>query len=291
MDLKKFIIEQELQNVPVGLGGCRCTGNYFECCPHDIFVFESGKDKIVKFNDEILTIHYSSLSETNSRKLLEFENLKIIQDPSWDLKIFLSKINQKAPSLFESNAKSCLLDSLFCSHRVKMAIKEPNPYAFCWQKCAAYYLADAISLLNHKQIQPSHMLDSLRKFKKNSFNEHISTIMQTVGIERAAPTLLERMLKSTIGFSDIVEENKSEIISQKHDFFVKHSMFADCYFYLEYLNKYNFMKIKDRLTQMPDLIYILKTAFDVQTDENILLQNNALVQDSCNALLESISTK
>ena len=61
-------------------------------------------------------------------------------------------------------------------------------------------------------------------------------------------TLLERMLKSTIGFSDLVEKNNhSKIIQKKYDFFIKNSMLSDCYFYLGYVNKENFIKIKDTL--------------------------------------------
>ena len=106
------------------------------------------------------------------------------------------------------------------------------------------------------------MLDSLRKLKKSSINEHISVVTQTVGIERATPTLLERMLKSTIGFSDLIEKNKhSQIIQQKHDFFVKNSMLSDCYFYLGYVNQENFIKIKDTLNREQDLDAYSKSCF------------------------------
>ena len=134
------------------------------------------------------------------------------------------------------------------------------------------------------------MLDLLRKFDKSPTNEHISTVTQTVGIERATPTLLERMLKSTIGFSDLVEKNNhSKIIQQKHDFFLKNSMLSDCYFYLGYINKGNFIKIKDTLNRQQDLIHILKVAFDVEADSNLLLQHADLIQKSCNDIIEIVS--
>jgi hypothetical protein len=134
------------------------------------------------------------------------------------------------------------------------------------------------------------MLDSLRKSKKTSINKHLSVITQTVGIERATPTLLERMLKSTIGFSDLVEKNNhSKLVQQKHDFFVKNSMLSDCYFYLGYINKENFIKIKSTLSRQQDLIHILKIAFDIEADSNLLLQQAKLVQNSCNDILEIIS--
>ena len=136
------------------------------------------------------------------------------------------------------------------------------------------------------------MLDSLRKFEKNPINEHISVVTQTVGIERATPVLLERMVKSTIGFSDMVEKNNhSQIIQKTHDYFVKNSMISDCYFYLGYVNKENFIKIKNTLSRNQDLIHVLKTAFDVEADLELLKQQSDLIKKSCNAILEAISEK
>jgi hypothetical protein len=134
------------------------------------------------------------------------------------------------------------------------------------------------------------MLDSLRRLEKSPINEHLSVVTQTVGIERATPTLLERMLKSTIGFSDLVEKNNhSAAILQKHDFFVKNSMLSDCYFYLGYINKEIFVQIKDTLNRNPDLFHILKIAFDVEADSNLISQQADLIQKSCNDVLEIIS--
>jgi hypothetical protein len=135
------------------------------------------------------------------------------------------------------------------------------------------------------------MLDMMRKFEKSQINEHISLVTQTVGIERATPSLLERILKSTIGFSDLIENNNhSQIIQQKYDLFIKNSMLSDCYFYLGYLNKDNFVKIKDKIDNKPDLIHILKVAFDIEADSNLLEHQAKLIQKSSNAILGLISS-
>jgi hypothetical protein len=98
------------------------------------------------------------------------------------------------------------------------------------------------------------------------------------------------MLKSTIGFSDIVEKNNhSLLIQQKHDYFVKNSMLSDCYFYLGYVNKENFVKIKDSIEKQPELIHILKVSFDVEADSNLLEKQACTVQKSANDILDSIS--
>jgi hypothetical protein len=135
------------------------------------------------------------------------------------------------------------------------------------------------------------MLDLLRKLKKSPINEYISVATQTVGIERATPTLIEIMLKSTIVFYDLVEKNNhSQIIQQKYDFFVKNSMLSDCYFYLGYINKENFVKIKSSLNrEQHSHIHILKIAFDIEADSNLLLQQAEQIQKSCNEILEIVS--
>ncbi len=292
MDLKKLVEEQRLSNFPIGLGGCRISDFHFDSCEYNIVVFDgkSEPEKIIKSGDEFVILHHASLSETMSQKLLQYDKLQIIQDESWDLRMLLSKINEKRSSLFTDFAKNCLIESMFCCQKTKEAIQTSDVFAPCWQKCASYYLADALSSLNSHRSSPSHMLDLLRKSKKSPINKHISVVTQTVGIERATTTLLERMLKSTIGFSDLVEKNNySQIIQQKHDFFIKNSMLSDCYFYFGYVNKENFIKIKNTLNREQDLIHILKIAFDIEADSNLLLQQVELVQKSCNEILEIIS--
>ncbi len=67
-------------------------------------------------------------------------------------------------------------------------------------------------------------------------------------------------------------------------------MLSDCYFYLGYVNKENFIQIKDELNRRQDLIHILKIAFDVESDSNLLLQQAETIQTSCNDILEILTT-
>ena len=225
--------------------------------------------------------------KTQSKNLLWYNDLQIIQDDSWDLRMLLSKINEKYSHLCSDFAKNCLIESEFCCQKTRDAITNSDKFAPCWQKCASYYLADAISSLNHMHPSPSHMLDLFRNLSKSSVNDHISVVTQTVGIERTTLTLLPRMSKSTIGFSSMVENNDHhKIIQKKYDFLVKNSMLSDCYFYLGYVNKENFMKIKGILNKEPDFVHILKVAFDIESDSNLLLHQADLIQESCDALLD-----
>ncbi len=107
MDIQKFIAENGLSNFPIGLDGCRISDFHFNLCPYDVVVFDgkSEPEKIVKSGDEFVIIHHASLSETLSKKLLQYDQLQIIQDESWDLRMLLSKINEKRSSLFTDFAK------------------------------------------------------------------------------------------------------------------------------------------------------------------------------------------
>lgn len=293
MDFSQVIKEQNLFDFPIGLGGCRLTNDGFDSCAFDLVVFDekSQQNQLIEHNDNMIVLHHASLNEKNSNLLLQYDNLQIIQDDSWELKMLLSKIKEKKLQLFSDFAKNCLIESLFCCQKTKDAIDNSDVFAPCWQKCSSYFLTDAISALNQIRLSPSHMLDALRKLEKNPLNDHISIGTQTIGIERATPTLLERMVKSTIGFSDIITTSFSNLIRKKHDYFVSNSMLADCYFYLGYLNRNNFIRIKDRLNREQDLFHILKIAFDVEADSSNVLSQSESVKNSANSILEIISSQ
>lgn len=292
MNYQDLVKEKSWSDYPVGLSGCRTRNSFFDSCDYDITVFDnkSQNDEIIQFQNNFLKIHHDSLSESQSKKLIQYDGMEIIHDESWDLRIFLSKIKEKRLNLYKDHAKNSLIESLFCCEKTKSGIKESSVFASCWQKCASYFLAEGILAVNNCKPSPTHLLDTLRKFKKNSINEKISVVNETVGIERSTPSLLARMLKSTIGFSDLIEENNhSLLIQQKHDYFIKNSMLSDCYFYLGYINKENFVKIKDSIEKQPDLIHILKVSFDVEADANLVEKQADIIQKSANEILDSIS--
>ena len=83
------------------------------------------------------------------------------------------------------------------------------------------------------------------------------------------------MLKSTQGFSDMVEKNNhSKIIKNKTDFLIENSLLSDCYFYLGNINRNNFYKIKNSSYNLSEFIHILKTGFDLENDI-VKLESNA----------------
>lgn len=292
MDFKKLLSELCLDTFPSGLGGCRSEQSFFPCCEYDITVFDNSalNDQIIQFENEFVRIHHGSLLEKNSGTLIQYENMQVINDDSWDLKMLLSKIRQKQKLLHRDHAKNCLLDSLFCSVRCSEGIKTGDLFSSCWIKSGAFCLAEAICSLNNIRTTPVHMLDKIRKLEKNRINQKMSLINDILGIERSTPSLLSRMAKSTMGFSDMVEKNNhSKIISKKHDFLLENSLLSDCYFYLGMINKNLFFKIKNNLPRQQDLIHVIKTAFDLEADQSKLDLQAKTLKDISNEILTMVN--
>ena len=294
MDIKKFIQDYNLSDYSIGLGGCRTKNLHFDSCAYDVVVFDQSaqQDDIIRIDGQhlVVVVHHASFSETDTRKLLGYTQLDIVHDESWNLHMLLSKLRQKHDLLFSDFAKNSLIESQFCTQKARESLDVSSVSASCWQKCAVFCLASAILSINHQYSGPSHTLELLRSLGKTPVNQHIFTVIQTVGMQRASTILLERMLKSTIGFSDLVEKNgHSSVILQKYDHFVKNSMLSDCYFYLCHINKDNFIKIKDTLHEDESLPYILKTAFDIEADPSLIERQSDLLQRSCSCLLKDIA--
>lgn len=292
MDYKKILEDFSLTKFPVALGGCRKEGNNFGCCEYNITVFDekNEKDRIIEIGNEFVKIHHGSLEESRHEILAQYDNLEILNDEQWELRIFLSKIKEKKEKIFKAYAKSCLIDAAVCATKTKDGLKNSDPFASSWIKCSAFFIADAISILNSKRPSPAHMLENLRHFEKNKINENFSIVNDTIGIERATPSLLSRMCKSTMGFSDMVEQNDhSKIIQKKNDYFLKNSLISDCYFYLGYTNRNNFIKIKDILHEKPELIHVLKVAFDVDNDQVKIGQQADVLHKTANDMITLIS--
>jgi len=291
VDTKKLLEKLSLTDFPVGIGGCK-NSESFECCEYNVTVFDnkSNDESIIEYDETKIKLHHGSLNETSTGILVQYDSLKIIHDEQWELQMFLSKIKEKKERIFKNYINDCLVEAIFCITKAKQDLKNSNPFASCWQKCSAFLIADAISVMNSKRPSPTHMLDNMRKFQKTKINENISVVTDCIGIERSTVSLLSRMCKSTMGFSDMVEKNHhSEIIKQKHDYLVKNSLLSDCYFYLGYINKKNIIKIKDTINKKPDLKYVLQIAFDLDKDLTKVEQQTDSLHKTANNLISSMN--
>ena len=276
-------------NHPVAVGGYN-SDDYDDDCQICNLVMFDGKDshdEILIHDPNFLTISHGNLSETDSEILLSYRNLEIIFDEQWDLKQLLSKIQEKKDVLFSISTKNSLIDSQFALSKAKTALQTDDPFLSCWIKCAGISLIDSILLQNQIIPNPAHSLSLLRNLKNEKNNQFSEKIISEIGVERATSSLLSRMLKSSCGFSDMVENNQnSKIIEKKAKHMIENSLLSDCYLYLIYQNKNNFYKIKNSLNKNSDKIHVLKTAFDLTNSTSELQASIDSMSNTTNALLE-----
>jgi len=275
-------------NFPIAIGGSNSDNFDNDCEIYNLVMFD-GKDtsdEIVTHGSSILKISHGNLSENNSKYLIQYENLQIIQDEQWELKMLISKIHEKKNTLFSASAKNALVESQFALSKAKNALEHDDLFASCWIKCGVISLIDSILFQN--QILPNsvHALSSMRNLKQKNTNQFTDKIISETGIERATPSLLSRMLKSTCGFSDMVEKNQNSIIIEKKaNYLIQTSLLSDCYLYLNYQNRNIFYKINNSLNKNLDKIHVLKTAFDLTNTSPELLSSIDSMNDITNALL------
>jgi|TARA_B100000405_G_scaffold299598_1_gene258141 hypothetical protein len=258
---------------PIALGGYNSDDFDIDCNIHNLVVFD-GKDtpdEIIPHESKILKISHGNLSETNPENLICYENVKILQDPEWELKMLISKIQEKKNQLYSTSSKNALVESQLSLSKAKNALETEDPFVSCWVKCGIVSLIDSILLQNKIIPTPVKALSSIRNLKEKNSNQFVDKLIAETGIERATHSLLSRMLKSSSGFSDMIENNQNSlIIEKKANHLIQNSLFADCYLYLIYQNRNNFYKIKNSLNKNSDKIHVLKTAFDLTTTSSDL---------------------
>ena len=243
---------------PVGLGGCHAEQTNLDCCVHDITIFDQSgiPESVIEKDSQFFKIHHCTLTENRVEILIQLHHMQILHDEQWELKMFLAKIREKHESILKAFTKSSIIESQICLTKAKNVLDKSDPFVSSWIKSAGYFLVDAILSLNNYRPSPSHMLGILRNLKSNQINEMLPIVLDSLGLERATPSLLRRMSKSTVGLSDLVEKNNnSKIIQHKINCFLDKSLFSDCYFYIGYVNRNNFYRIKNSLDKFPEIIH------------------------------------
>ena len=290
MNLDEIIKIIGQNNSPIALGGYDADDFDIDCNIHNLVLFDGKNisDEIITHESKTLKISHGTLSETNPESLIHYQNLGIIQDPEWELKMFVSKIKEKKDVLFLASSKNALVESQLSLSKAKNALEHDDPFVSCWIKCAITSLIDSILLQNNILPYPAQALSLIRNLKQKNTIQFVDKIIAESGIERATSSLLSRMLKSSSGFSDMIENNQnSSIIEKKANYLIQNSLFADCYLYLIYQNRNNFYKIKDSLDKNSDKIHVLKTAFDLTITSSELSGTIDSLSDISKSLLSN----
>ena len=290
MNLDEIIKIIGQNNSPIALGGYDADDFDIDCNIHNLVLFDGKNisDEIITHESKTLKISHGTLSETIPESLIHYQNLEIIQDPEWELKMFVSKIKEKKDVLFLASSKNALVESQLSLSKAKNAFENNDPFVSCWIKCAITSLIDSILLQNNILPYSAQALSLIRNLKQKNTNQFVDKIIAESGIERATSSLLSRMLKSSSGFSDMIENNQnSSIIEKKANYLIQNSLFADCYLYLIYQNRNNFYKIKDSLDKNSDKIHVLKTAFDLTITSSELSGTIDSLSDISKSLLSN----
>ncbi len=278
-------------NSPVGLSGCHSEQTNLDCCAYDLVIFDHNTNEpesIIERDDKLFRIYHCGLDETRVEILIQLQNIQILSDDQWELKMFLAKLDEKQKSIYNAFTKNSIIEAQICLTKAKEGLNKSDPFVFSWIKSAGYYLTDAILSLNNYRPSPSHMLNTLRNLESNKTNETLSLVLDLLGLERATPSLLGRMSKSAIGISDLIEKNgNSKIIQKKIDCLIEKSLFSDCYFYIGYTIRDNLYKIKNQFDVHPELIHILKTGFDLEYDNSKLETDIQSLSNITQILLKS----
>ena len=242
--------------------------------------------------NDFVKIHHCSFNDSSSGTLHQLQGMSIISDNQWKLRMLLSKVKEKKDQIATSHAMGSLVDAGILANRARDSVKAKDPFAGIWIKCASYSLADGIFCLNLKRPSPTHMLETMRSMKKDKINQKFSIIHQILGIERSSTSLLSRMVKSTVGFSDMVESNgNSDIIMKKYQYLVENSLLSDCYFYLGYVNRNNVIKVKNQIHRNPEFIHVLKVGLDIEIDPMVIDTQATILLQSKNEIHEAIQNQ
>ena len=270
-----------MPGIPMGLGGCRNGGGSYECCEYNVSVFDGKSgESIHEISGEPVKVHHCSLQESSAAVLAQLDNLKILQDDRWELRMLLARIKEKRTMISNSFTQDSLVEAGIFANKARDGARTGDSLAAVWLKCASFSLSDALFSINSQRPSPAHMLDLTRRMKKNETNKTFLLVHQVLGLERASTSVLSRMVKSTMGFSDMVENNgNSEIIRRKYEYLTGNSLLSDCYFYLGYVNRANVLRVKNKTHKNPEYIHVLKVALDIESDPLVVeRQATALLQ-------------
>ena len=106
MKLLKLLVRS---NSPIAIGGYNSDDFDTDCNIYNLVLFDgkSTSDEIINHESKILKISHGNLSETSPENLIHYENLKIIQDEQWELKMLVSKIQEKKKPIVFHIFKKC----------------------------------------------------------------------------------------------------------------------------------------------------------------------------------------
>lgn len=121
MDVKQIPKLLSLSDSPVGFAGCRNDQTHFECCEYDVIVMDGQSGETVhRIQDDFVKVRHYSLDDSSSDTLYHLQDVSIINDNQWKLRMLLSKIKEKKNRLQHHMLEVALLIQEFLQTRQKI---------------------------------------------------------------------------------------------------------------------------------------------------------------------------
>lgn len=285
----KWLSDKLNYDAPLVLGGCRCTKTSFECCEYNVVVFDSKRtqDETV-IDGRTVLVHHDSIDTPSSGIFTHIPQMHVISDESWSIAPKISAIIKKRDEIFRHATKSALVDAKILTHTAKKMLDDAPTSAPFWTKSAAYRLADAI--LHYNMIEPcgSHIMAQLRALPHSTPNAALSTVYECLGVERATPSLLERMTKSLVGFLNLGDAGKlaSKAIADKVHHLESSLLYADSYYYIGHTACAALYSQYRHTFVIPDTeLYVLKIALDPDRNAQHTLTHIRLLERTITELM------
>jgi hypothetical protein len=285
-------LPQEIQDfvdknneLDLALIGCRADSPHdsYDCCEYDIAILGGNIDET--FDKKIIQIGNSKL------EFLNFQNQNVNEDISLFNMIELKESNvlvSEYPKLdrkklFNAAGKRRIVDSLFNVSKNSSASAELN--ASLNMKMAAYDLIEGILLMSQTRPMPIHELNQLRQVEvqKDYIKEAIQTCIESLGIERATRTIINRSYKA---LREILKDAYDlELLASKIQYLLNNGLLADCYYYIGKLVCSHLEK-KDNLSQM-NYHKLNSIALDLTNDYEKVKKMSALMKRDCKLVLKN----
>jgi hypothetical protein len=285
-------LPQEIQDfvnnnneLDLALIGCRADSPHesYDCCEYDIAILGGNIDDT--FDKKIIQLGNSKL------EFLNFQNQNVNEDISLFNMIELKESNvlvSEYPKLdkkklFNAAGKRRIVDSLFNVSKNSSASAELN--ASLNMKMAAYDLIEGILLMSETRPMPIHELNQLRQVEvqKDYIKEAIQTCIESLGIERATRTIINRSYKA---LREILKDAYDlELLASKIQYLLNNGLLADCYYYIGKLVCSHLEK-KHNLSQM-NYHKLNSIALDLTNDYEKVKKMSALMKRDCKLFLKN----
>ena len=232
-------------------------------------------------------VRHDSVTDPSSGTFAHLAGMRVILDPEWEIGPRLSAMAKRREWAFRHAMKSALVDAGMMALRARASLERNPPVAPFWLKCAAYRVADSISYHNMVEPSPAHMMAHMRAMPKSVPNDCLSAVSECLGLERATPSLVDRMVRSAAGFVRMagVGELAASAMVAKARHLESESLLADSHYYVGYAACSALRSRREYAHALPDgELHALRVALDPEGNAQRVARQIGAIESAAAAL-------